>query len=49
MTRQERIYLTAEANIGDTSWSPDNERQARRNEHVFLKQGNQNVIYLFMK
>ena len=39
MTRQERIYLTAEANIGDTSWSPDNERQARRNEHVFFKAG----------
>ena len=39
MTRQERIYLTARDNIGETAWSPDNEREARRKANVFFKKG----------
>ena len=39
MSRQERIYLTAKANIGDDSWSVDKSREAKRNGNVFFKKG----------
>ena len=39
MSRQERIYLTADTNIGETAWSPDNARQAKRKESVYFKAG----------
>ena len=39
MTTQERVYLTAKANIGDTSWALNNKRQAKRNENVCFKSG----------
>ena len=38
-TRQEKIYLTAKANIGDKSWAKNSSRQAKRNEHVFFCAG----------
>ena len=37
MSRQFRILKTAEANIGDYSWSPDKVRQAKRNPNVYFK------------
>ena len=34
MTTQERIYLTAKANIGETAWAKYSEREAKRNRNV---------------
>ena len=39
MTTQERVYLNAKANIGETAWAKNNKRQAKRNEHVCFTAG----------
>lgn len=39
MSRQERIYLTAKANIGDESWAKGSKRQAKRNDKVCFTAG----------
>ena len=36
---QERIYLTAKANIGETVWAKDKDRVANRNSKVHFKNG----------
>ena len=36
---QEKIYLTAKANIGDKSWAKDVSRQAQRNSHIYVRSG----------
>ena len=36
---QEKIYLTAKANIGDKSWARDVPRQEKRNKHVYFDAG----------
>ena len=38
-TVQEKIYLNAESNIGETAWSFDVDRQAKRNEKVYVTKG----------
>ncbi len=39
MSTQQRIYLTAKENIGETAWAKKNKRQARRKENVCFNQG----------
>ena len=36
---QERIYSNAKANVGETAWARDVERQAKRNENILVKEG----------
>lgn len=36
---QQKIYLNAKANVGETAWAKDVDRQAKRNEAVFVKKG----------
>ena len=36
---QEKIYLNAKANIGETAWAKDKERQAKRNKEVLFNKG----------
>ena len=36
---QEKIYLNARANIGETVWAKNVDRQAKRNEEVFVTEG----------
>ena len=39
MSRQDRIYLTARDNIGETAWSKNKARQAKRDKNVYFKKG----------
>jgi len=39
MSRQERIYLTAKANIGEKVWAKAKKRQAKRNQNVCFTEG----------
>ena len=39
MTTQERIYLTAKENIGETAWAKNVARTARRNSKVKFGKG----------
>ena len=36
---QEKIYLNAKANIDETAWAKDVDRQAKRNKEVFVTEG----------
>ena len=47
MTTQQRIYLTAKENIGETAWAKDAERQAKRNRNVKFK-SSENKCNLFV-
>ena len=38
-TIQELILLNAQENINETAWAKDNDRQAKRNENVYVLKG----------
>ena len=39
MSIQEKIFLTAESNIGGKEWAKDVAREAKRNKHIYFSSG----------